>query len=171
MKKTLKKEKGITLIALMITVIILMILAGIGINLSTGMKGSINQSREEIQISALYKIQQAVFENYIKYQQTGVERVLKGIPMEYETEAKSVASSFGVSLKSRQNYDLPQVENREEIPGNPIYYYKLQPFHLVEMGLENIKNDEFMVNYSTGEVFDITTQTTKSGEKLYIYSK
>ena len=41
----LKKNKGITLIALIVTVIVLIILAGISVTTLTGKKGIINQAR------------------------------------------------------------------------------------------------------------------------------
>ena len=47
MKKTVYKEsKGITLIALVITIVVLLILASIGIGSIVGEKGTISQSRE-----------------------------------------------------------------------------------------------------------------------------
>ena len=42
----LKKEKGITLIALVITIVVLLILAGVSLNLVIGNNGIITKSRE-----------------------------------------------------------------------------------------------------------------------------
>ena len=44
--KKYEKNKGITLIALVITIVILLILAGIGIGSTIGEKGTINQAKE-----------------------------------------------------------------------------------------------------------------------------
>ena len=53
-----------------------------------------------------------------------------------------------------------------------IYYYQISQLDLVNMGLENIKNDDaYIINYSTGEVFNITQRKTATGEFLYIYAK
>ncbi len=46
MLKVLKKNKGITLIALVITIVILLILAGVSIGLLLGENGIITRSRE-----------------------------------------------------------------------------------------------------------------------------
>ena len=47
MKKILeKKQKGITLIALVITIIVLIILAGVAINLTLGQNGLLNRTKE-----------------------------------------------------------------------------------------------------------------------------
>ena len=45
-KKELKKQKGITLIALVITIIVLLILAGISISMLTGQNGILNRAQE-----------------------------------------------------------------------------------------------------------------------------
>ena len=38
--------------------------------------------------------------------------------------------------------------------------------------MENIhNNDEYIVNYATGEVMNITQQKTANNEALYIYAK
>ena len=56
----------------------------------------------------------------------------------------------------------------ETDPG--LFYYKVGPSNLKEMGLENINSeDEYVVNYSTGEVFKITNQNASSGEIQYIH--
>lgn len=170
MTKTIKNNRGITLVALTITVIVLLILIGVGIGTMSGVKRNIKDSKKAIAKSDLTKIQQVVAENYIKYKQTGNERILKGIPMAYSDAQDIARNDFGVSLRSSQSYELPATSEGKDIQGNPIYYYKLQGWHLKEMGIENLDVDEYMVNYSTGEVFDITNKKTADGEILYIYA-
>ena len=46
MKKVLKKQGGITLIALVITIIVLLILAGVSISMLTGDNGIITQAQK-----------------------------------------------------------------------------------------------------------------------------
>ena len=50
MDKKIKDNKGITLMALIITIIVLMIITGIGIGASTGMKGNISESKETVKL-------------------------------------------------------------------------------------------------------------------------
>lgn len=165
MKKILSSQKGITLIALIITIIILVILAGIGIGTMAGTKDNINKSKNSIAMSDLTKIQQVVMETYIKYKQAGNERILRGIKInhsEAETELRNVDSTETLKIASYDGIS-------DTDPGQ--FYYKLQDWHLKELGLGNITDeDEYIVNYSTGEVFDITNTTTANGEKLYIYA-
>lgn len=168
MDKAIDNKRGITLIALVITIIVILILTGIGIGASTGIKGNISKSKDAVAISDLSKVKQAVLENYIKYKQTGNERVLKGIAISYEdaqaveTEFKKIDSS--VSLR-QQAYEL-------DSKSPEVCYYKLQKMHLEEMGLQNVEEDvEYIVNYSTGEVFNNTEKKTGVGNILYTYAK
>ena len=65
-----KKEKGITLVALIVTIIVLIILAGISITTLTGEKGLINQatdsSQEAQKQSIIDKIQADLLQEKIK---------------------------------------------------------------------------------------------------------
>ncbi|MBR0428327.1 MAG: hypothetical protein IJK18_09065 [Clostridia bacterium] len=166
MKNIIKEKKGITLIALVITIIILLILAGVGIGELTGNKNSITESKDKTASSELTKIQQAVIETYLKYNQLGNKMVLKGDSMTY-AEALSEFNQLGSSESLKvESYDGIS----ETDPG--LFYYKVGPGDLKEMGLENIhKKDEYVVNYSTGEVFNITQKKISNGDALYIYAK
>ena len=154
MDKKIKDNKGITLMALIITIIVLMIITGIGIGASTGMKGNISESKETVATAELSKIQQAVLENYVKYKQMNQERFLKGEAISYD-------------------YALKEASYDTTTAGDPsLFYYKLDKMHLKEMGLQNINNDDqYIVNYSSGEVFNITQKKTSSGNVLYVYAK
>ena len=45
----LRKESGITLVALVVTIVVLLILAGVSINLVVGQNGLINRAKEATQ--------------------------------------------------------------------------------------------------------------------------
>lgn len=160
-----KEEKGITIIALVITIILLLILIGISIGEILKRKNSVNESKDQIAVTELTKIQQAVMETYIKYKQLGNENVLKGTQMTYAAALSDFNQlGSGQSLKINTSYD------NEEVVDASIFYYKLQKANLAELGLSNINNnDEYIVNYSTGEVFNITQKKAINGSALYIY--
>ena len=165
MEKIVKNNSGITLMALVITIIVLIILAAIGIGSATGMKGSINESKETVAITDLSKIQQVVLENYIKFKQMNQEKFLKGEPITF-AEAKTELDKLGYSGEE----SLKVTSYVETDPTT--FYYKLNTRHLKEMGLQNIGSEnEYIVNYSTGEVFNIKQKKTSSGHILYVYSK
>ena len=46
MKRILKEERGITLIALVVTIVVLLILAGVSIKMLTGDNGILNKENE-----------------------------------------------------------------------------------------------------------------------------
>lgn len=170
MKKNLQEKSGITLIALLVTIVVLTILAGVSIGASKGMKNNIARSKDITAMSDASKIQQAVIETYIKYRQMKNSTFLKGTKIAY-TEAKSIESNFkeidsSISLKETLNYD--EIEGIED----GIYYYKLTKSDLEALGLGNLDSkDEFVVNYSTGEVFNISNPKTALGNAVYLYGK
>lgn len=168
MDKIIENNKGITLMALIITIIVLMIITGIGIGASTGMKGNISESKETVATAELSKIQQAVLENYIKYKQLNQERFLYGVKITF-AEAKTEFENLG--LNGNETLKVSSYDGISEADPS-LFYYKLDKMHLKEMGLQNINNNnEYIVNYSSGEVFNITQKKTASGNVLYVYAK
>ena len=168
MDKIIENNKGITLMALIITIIVLMIITGIGIGASTGMRGNINESKEVMATAELSKIQQAVLENYIKYKQLNQERFLYGVKITF-AEAKTEFENLG--LNGNETLKVSSYDGISEADPS-LFYYKLDKMHLKEMGLQNINNnDQYIVNYSSGEVFNITQKKTASGNVLYVESK
>ena len=168
MDKIIENNKGITLMALIITIIILMIITGIGIGASTGMKGNISESKETVATAELSKIQQAVLENYVKYKQMNQERFLYGVEITF-AEAKTEFDNLGLS--GNETLKVSSYDEMTNVDPS-LFYYKLDKMHLKEMGLQNINNNnEYIVNYSSGEVFNITQKKTASGNVLYVYAK
>ena len=165
MSKYLNNQKGITLIALVITIIVLIILAGVGIGSIKGVRTNIQQSKDAINTSDLTQIQQAVIENYIKYKQTGNERILRGKKIEY-----SVAQTILENVDNTKSLKVSDYDGTTE-PDSSIFYYELQKWHLEEMGLHNLKDDVYIVNYSTGEVFYAENPESGIRETSYISAK
>ena len=60
MSNMVKEEKGITIIALVITIIVLLILTGVSIGEISKRKSSVNEAKDQIAFSELTKIQQAI---------------------------------------------------------------------------------------------------------------
>lgn len=62
----LKGQKGITLVALVVTIIVLIILAGISISLLLGQNGLLDRAKEARNIQANAEAREnAMFENYL----------------------------------------------------------------------------------------------------------
>lgn len=147
----IRKNDGITLIALVITVIMLLIISGISI---TGTVIDQKQAEANVQIAELDIIQHAILERYVKSQLTKEE--LPGTIMEI-TEVTEIVKE--INKTTGQNIDLKGTE-----------YRKLQKRDLEELGITGEK-DIYIVNYKTGEVINQTQKVTKTGVALYIYSK
>lgn len=146
----LMKQKGITIISLVITVIILVIISGIGITMGTN---AIKASKDNKLTSELLMVQHAVLEQYTKYQTTKDNTYLIGNKVELE-QMNQIARDFNITL-----VNIPQNYSNKD-------YYRLDKASLLEIGIENT-DDEYIVNYISGEVINITQKTT-SNTALYV---
>lgn len=163
----MKNQKGITLMGLVVTIVLIIILAGIGLGASVNMVDNVGRSQDATAVSDLQKIQQAIFEVYTKYMQTKNASLLIGTKMSYN-EAKAVEQEFknlenGESISLKQNtYNLDNAKPEE-------CYYKLDKEQLIELGMSRVKDKtEYIVNYSTGEVFENFYKKTETGTILYV---
>ena len=149
----LRKNKGITMVALVITIIILLILAGISV---TGVIRGIDETNESTQISQLEMVQHALLERKTKAQFTKEE--LPGTEISEEDLEKVLN-------------EIKEKTNQEIILKGKIQDYKeLNTTDLENLGISK-DNDTYIVNYKTGEVINKTKLTTKSGKILYTYSE
>ena len=144
-------NKGITIIALIITIIVLLIIASISINAS--LQG-VEQTQENQLISELKMVQHAVLERYTKYSLTKDESLLVGEKLDTLPEIPGNDQSWQME---------PQSDNPES------RYYKLAPSDLNKLGIDKVE-DTYVVNYKTGEVFNETIKKTDGGKALYVYA-
>ncbi len=90
-KNKLKSEKAITLIALVVTIVVLIILAGVAINVTLGENGIINRSQyaKEQNIIEQYreKIELVKFETILKYNNN---IVLENLKNEFESDTQKL---------------------------------------------------------------------------------
>lgn len=147
----IRKSRGITLVSLSITIILLLIITGISI---TGTLRGHKETEEASQISELNMIQHAILERYTKAQLT--KETLPGTTID-KGDVQQIIDE--INLKSGQNIELKGTE-----------YKKLDEADLENLGITK-EEDTFIVNYKTGEVINESIKVTKSGKALYIYSK
>lgn len=151
----MKRNRGVSIIALVIIIIILLVLAGIGINY--GMK-RLKEAEDVALETELTEVQHAVLEQYNKYMLTKKESNFIG---EEYADTAGLESDFGITAQDTSKY------------------YGLKRNHLNELNiweLQNSKeiNDEviiYVVNYQTSEVFNILKKETNAGNMLYIKAK
>ena len=142
MNKT-KENQGITLIALVITIIVLSIL--IGITLYSG-TGAIRQTQQNKLFTELGMVKHAVMERYYQYTITKDVNLLIGTEA---TTVQNIAQSMGVNLLISSPVEIEEK------------YYELSPIQLKEIGIINT-DDTYIVNYKTGEVINKTEETINS---------
>lgn len=153
MKRT-KENKGITLVALVITIVVLLIIASITIY-----SGTINVDgiKSKNKVAELEMVKHAVLEQYSKYDLTKNEVYLIGTVVP-QTEMNTIASSMGIRLVT-----IPSTYDGKD-------YYRLSPSDLQKIGVTNTK-DTYIVNYVSGEVINDTVRVTKNGDQLYTYAR
>lgn len=145
------KQNGITMVALIITVVILLILSSVGVNM--GLKG-IDSVKDSKLTSELEMVQHAVLEQYSKYELTKDTVYLVGNKIT-DNEAKAYAENLGVTLAN-----IPDSYTDKD-------YYRLDKASLVAIGIKDT-SDEYIINYITGEVMNITVKKLSNDSPLYI---
>lgn len=151
-----KNQTGVTIVSLVITVIVLMIVAGIGVKVGTD---QITKTKDNTVVSELSMVQHAILEQYTKYKTTKNANYLVGNMVSGE-ELNSITSTLGVTLVT-----VPSSYSEKERA-----YYKLDKASLLEIGIKNT-DDEYVVNYISGEVMNITKKATSEGNALYVRAK
>ena len=137
-EKLFSSQRGITLIALIITIIVLLILAGITISLVVGDNGVLNQSTKAVERTSHGQVQEQVqmeLANYEAYKRTGetdktsIEYLLDdGYLTEVEGEEYYIVSpdkTNGANLgkgKSKETGDVYVVEEGEDSNWTLSYY-------------------------------------------------
>lgn len=172
----MKNEKGVTLMALSITIMLIFILASVTI------KG-INEGAEDVQDNKLNAelgiIRQAITEQYMLAKAVGELKV--------PATNEQVTFWIGDRIESASTIELPEANyNSKDSNGTkffnrianyqPVYqedfYYRLSTEEqLKELGIT--RGDfkcTYIVNYSTGEVYNETNQVTSDSYLLYMPS-
>ena len=121
MKKTLKKQKGITLIALVVTIIVLIILAGVSISLVLGENGIVNKAKKAKENTELAKTDEETMLNDLAKQiEEGTSGGTTNPPVEkseieksrdagtYMTAQTTLKDSNGNLIKVPQGFKIAQ---------------------------------------------------------------
>ena len=147
----IRRNDGITIITLVITIVLLLIISGISI---TGMLRGHEETEEVSQIAELNMIQHAALEKYTKAQLT--KETLPGTVIDKDEVDRIIEE---INTESGENISLKGTE-----------YKQLDKMDLENLGIEK-EDDIYIINYKTGEVINKTKKVTKSGKALYIYAK
>lgn len=171
-KLKMNKEAGITLIALIITIIVLTIIASVATYSGVD---ALRQSKEETQLAEVGMVQQAILENYTKYKMVKNEKYIVGTAITNYGEVENIVKE--INNKASKNIYLKVPSKYYEYLNEPTsdkfdksyYYYELNKNDLETLGIKQ-EEDTFIVNYVTGEVINKDLLVTGRGNPLYIYS-
>lgn len=148
-----KNEKGITLIALVITIVVLFIILGVSVNLGLD---SVDTAKDRDMQAELEIIQQAAVTEFTKAKQLGYTN-------SNDTPPNFMGSIVSVSnLPSGIDWEL-DTEPTEKYKS----YYELTPENLAELEITNT-DYTYIINYYTGEVYNKTKAKTSEDIPLYL---
>lgn len=143
-----RENRGITLIALVVTIVILLILSGITIY---GGNNSLKTTKSNKLQAELEMVQHACLEKYTEYKVTKNESLLAGTPISF-ADAEALAEEMEHSLPEENVGDQP--------------YYRLYPSQMEKLGLSE-GEDTYIINYEKGIVMNETNKVTDTGEFLF----
>ena len=158
----LKSKNGVTLLALVLTVVIILILAGIGTY--SGMS-SLTKSEDSRLSSELLMVQHAILEAYTKYIVTN-----KVVQNENALAGEILTGNESYIEKSDGKYYFKyDGENKIELKDSNIsnYYLISTEDEFQKLGMTNT-TDNYVVNYKTGEVMNVRLLKNSRGEALYV---
>lgn len=149
--KRMKEDKGITLIILAVSILILAIIVSVTIyNGTVGIDDAENGKLH----SEVRMVQHAVLEQYIKFKNTKDRSYLVGDKIEL-SQVQQIAQEIGINL-----VNIPNTYANKD-------YYILTEEHLEQIGITNT-NTQYIVNYVSGEVINFTQKTDNSGKPIYV---
>ena len=139
MKGKLKQAKGITLIALVITIIILLILAGVSIAMLTGNNGILTQVTRAKEETKIASEKEAIQLTMINREMTDDEKYNIGEELRDRT------------LANGNNWKIVSVNDTKQIYGTDWYYVG------TGVSLENYGKTKhnWLINYNTGKIIEL----------------
>lgn len=160
----MKKNRGITMVALVITIVVLLIIAGISIGAGNN---AIKNSKLEnlktnmllIEVKAKEQIENAKFRLGTSFDKATEEEKTNRVNTA-KSEFKGEEIVDGNIFKNNTKITTEKIQ--EDNTKNNTYYYKLSTQNLMDMGLKNVKSDEkngyYIVKYdlknSTIEIYN-----------------
>ncbi len=140
MKKQIRKERGITLIALVVTIIVLLILAGVSLNAIVGENGILNQA------------QKASEKTKFASEKEAIELVLSEMKMNSYTNEEN-DSLVGEQLLDKKvgNSNWKVVLKDNNVYGTDWSFVKKG----TEISGYGVLSENWLINYKTGEVIKL----------------
>lgn len=178
----IKNNNGVTLMILITIVVVLLIITGITITIGNSSIKKISDEKSEINLSV---IQEVLIQQYTLLKskgELGRKATIISSDVSIGTDGSRPADFIGTRLATTtkltsNGFNNYLVEyNQENMCYEDYYYYlTLNDLKKLKIDTENKnKVSEYVVNYSTGEVFDITnkqynkTTYDETGNNIYL---
>lgn len=174
----MKKNRGITMVALVITIVVLLIIAGISIGAGNN---AIKNSKLEnlktnmllIEVKAKEQIENAKFRlgtSFSFNKATEEEKTNRVNTAKSEFKGEEIVDGNIFNNNTKITTEKIQEDNT-----NNTYYYKLSTQDLIDMGLKNVKSDEkngyYIVKYNlTDSTIEIYNTEGFDDEGNVVYS-
>ncbi|MCI8965521.1 MAG: hypothetical protein HFJ43_04135 [Clostridia bacterium] len=174
----IKEEKGITLIALVLTIVLLVSIVAVSINYAYD---GISYGQEKKIVTELEQVQQAVMQKYVEIKQLNKDKE--------ETSYIDYAKKLDISTINKYANILKNTYTDESAVDASKYYYGLTKSNLNELGID-LKKDVsekkytikaegdtvlYIVNFYYGEVLNVyyseNHKTSYSNRNLYTIGK
>ena len=149
MKKILKRDNGITLIALVITIIVLIILAAISIAVLTGEDGLITKAKQGAQNYQNAAIEEQQTLNSI-YAQAGTQLAV-GSTNNGGSQANQGGTTGGSGLSAQEHEMLERLYNGASIVPNPSF----EPTQYAETNKEKITSEAGVFSINNTEQYTL----------------
>ena len=171
----MEKNNGITMVALVITVIILLILSGISINAGSNIitKSKLENIKTDmmlIKVKGKEYVENANFNLGTSFEKLTDENEKNTRLKNAKTKLKGTEIENIEDLDSKLSITSDKFKEEKE---KMIYYYKLSTQDLEDMGIENVKSDEkngeYIIKYDIKniEIEIYNTQGFKNEDKYY----
>ena len=168
--KKINSNSGVTLAMLIVLIIVMLILLGLVLNFTTK---PIQNSIDTQYKSELLIIQHTLYEKYKEAEAKGNSSILLGekiVKENVEGENYPLFKDFPEFLEMYAVVFDDGNKKTIETPENKNGYYLLKESHMNELGLtgERIKEDQYIVNYETGEVYNNTKKVYSDKSPVYL---
>ena len=171
----MEKNNGITMVALVITVIILLILSGISINAGSNIitKSKLENIKTDmmlIKVKGKEYVENANFNLGTSFEKLTDKNEKNTRLKNAKTKLKGTEIENIEDLDSKLSITSDKFKEEKE---KMIYYYKLSTQDLEDMGIENVKSDEkngeYIIKYDIKniEIEIYNTQGFKNEDKYY----
>ena len=177
------KEKGITLIALVVTIVVLLILAGVSISMLTGENGIITQANNAKKQTEHSKVEEGMYLKKVEYEaknypEEQTKTFLEFLKEENIIESTTLPSKINVeellgqkiSMGNGTDSDVYKLENKEVTEGIKYivnYCDKSETTLIADLGIMEMYEDDgaiYTFSYGSQTTHELTLM--KDGEKI-----